>query len=75
MSFTFKRTITLPKRRTIKVPEIMSDADTIPSGKEVDIVYGRNFQVVVVIPHGIKLGKLQQERIQRFTDEPLETDR
>ena len=73
MSFTYSYAVTLPERRTIKLPEVLAHAGTAPVGAKVDVIYGRNNQAVVVVPHGAKLGKWQAERIQKLTDEAIDS--
>lgn len=68
---TKSNTMTLQRRNTVKVPAVFVEEHIPTKQSKVDVLYGRNYSVFIVLPTGIKLSDRRKEIINALCNEPL----
>ena len=59
----------------VTLPNAFIEENDIKGTNTVDVMYGKNYQCVVIVPTSCKLGAIMKERINKLTTEPLSTER
>jgi hypothetical protein len=60
---------------TIQIPSVFIEENDLGESSTIDVLYGKNYSCVVLVPTGVKLGSITKERINKLTTEPLTTER
>ena len=60
-------------RNQVRLPSSVVDEQGLVKGSPVDVLWGHNYQVVILIPHQAELGNNQRERIRILCNKPLDT--
>ncbi len=59
------------QRCAIKIPQVIIEEQRLEGGSQLDIIYGKNYTVVVIIPSNIKLNERMTERISILVNEQV----
>jgi len=71
----FKEVI-VRSQNLVKLPAtVCEECGLDGKGSRVQVLWGKNYQCVVILPINARLGKLQQERVNNLCNEALDTDR
>ena len=65
----------LDHRNKIRLPSAVIEEMGLGKGSKLSVVWGKNYQCVVIVPVEAKLGDKTRERIEHLCNEPLETNR
>jgi hypothetical protein len=63
------------RRNTVPLPSSFIEENGLEKMSTVNVMYGKNYQCVIIIPTGVTLGSIMKERINRLVTEPLSTER
>lgn len=64
-------TVKLKMRNMIKIPAVVIEEQSLASGSNLVVSYGKNYTAIVILPEGIKINERMQERINILVNEPL----
>ena len=60
----------------VRLPAVVCEESGIEGkGSKVQVLWGRNYRCVVILPINVQLGKIVRDRINNLCNEPLETER
>ena len=70
------REVAIRSQSLVKLPATVCEECGLDSkGSMVQVLWGKNYRCVVIVPVGTKLGRLQVERINNLCNEPLDVER
>lgn len=61
----------LKMRNMVKLPAVVIEEQTLASGSNLVLNYGKNYTCIVILPEGTKLNDRMVERINILVNEPL----
>lgn len=63
------------KRGSVKLPVAVLEECNLNNGTGIDVLYGKNYSCVVIMPANQKIGEIQAKRISGLVNEPLSMER
>ena len=61
----------LKMRNMVKLPQVVIEEQSLASGSNLVVTYGKNYTAIIIYPEGTKLNDRMVERINILVNEPL----